>query len=588
MDAYNFVNGIRTDTVNDLNYTRLIHDGLYVGLLSRNVTAWGNCVLIGIEYPSAEIVADIDPIENLDLSNLTDEAYYVALFNTDYDETDTMYTTTDYTVYLWKVLRINSKWILLENTSITVDLSTTAVSEGISYNDFRNNISIGNDNYVMNIYNLTTVDDWANVATSTLLNTDYTYIRMKNSDLDFYDANKTVYLSPCGMGYPVTGFEDLVLLENSKDSTSIKIVNVPDSTIAKLTSGELNLTGRIFDVVDTQTDKILIKGLIYDTFISLNNNSLLKFVYPTQNGDKVVLATKDLYENIYQIYPDYTVNLLTEIINDNTPPGIDVTQCMDNYLYESLFLLATDINQGMDDLNFINTIGAITDVNFVSLANERNRLYSGANGFVLDNSVFIGTSYGVGGANWPDIKEYNLNKLLLNWTMNVTNSATAPASPTVNDLWYDTTNSVLRIHTEVMTDSSDASYVDESESLIAIATGDWTTNIQAGDVITVSGCEDGGGANNQSYIVDTIDYDSSVVGHTAIYVTDNTGMTDEILDADPDETIEVWREIPNDVRQIAVFYMSDFGGPAEFIDLIYLANINKISVTNDINIQLII
>ena len=503
MDAYKFINGVRTDTVNDLNYTRLIHDKLYVGLLSRNTEAWGTSVLFGFEYPTAEL-ADLTAIENIDLNIDANDgetvAYYVALFNSDADATYTLYTNPATSNYcnLWKVYRINNKWMLTNNQGTYIDYSAKTVSDGDQYSDYRNSINISDGNYFVNLYKVTFTDaTLVTVSTAVLQNTAIIPIRSKNSDLDFYDANKTVYLSPSGMGYPIDDFQDLVLLENSKDSTTIKLVNVPDSTIAKLNSGELNLTGRIFDVVDTTADKIIIKGLVYDTFITLDDNSFLKFIYPTQNGDKVVLGTIDVYENIYQIYPDYTVNLLTEIINDNVPPGIDVTQAMDNYLYESLFLLTDNVNNGMDDLEFIDEFGEITDVNFVSLANDRNRLYSGANGYILDNSVFIGSDYGVAGANWDDIKEYNLNKLLLNWNLTVVTGA-EPAH-VANKLWYDGVNELLKI--------------------------------------SIS---------------------------------------------------SAWVTIPNDVRQIAVFYIDDYGGADEFIDLIYITNINKVSITDDMNIQLII
>lgn len=597
MDTYKFINGVRTDTINDLNYTRLIHDNLYVGLLSRNSETWGTTVLFGIEYPTAEL-ADLTAIENINLNIVSGEsdteAYYLALFNSDSGD-DTIYTntTTGVNVNLWKVYRINNKWVMTSNQGIYVDSVTKAVSDGDTYNDYRNSVNISNANYFINLYKVTFDDDDLDVVSTgtppELLNTDIITIRCKNSDLDFYDANKTVYLSPSGMGYPIDEFQDLVLLENSKDSATIKLVNVTDSTIAKLNSGELNLTGRIFDVVDTSTNKIIIKGLVYDTFITLDDNSFLKFVYPTQNGDKVVLATIDVYENIHQIYPDYTVNLLTEIINDNTPPGIDVTQAMDNYLYESLFLLTDDINNGMDDLEFINTFGSVSDVNFVSLANERNRLYSGVNGFILDNSIFIGKEYGVDGVNWDYIKEYNLNKLLLNWTLSVESSATqpTPSGSTVNDLWYDSTNDLLKICSAVttLTDDDDTSTITATTGTILIKNNDWSSSLTDGDLITMDGCAESG--NNNTFTIDTITSDAT---DTTIIVTDETGMVDETLDADPDETIVVatWDTIPNDIRQIAVFYINDYDGVDEFIDLIYITNINKVSITDDIQIQLII
>jgi len=678
MEAYKFINGIRTDTVNDLNYTRLIHDKLHVGLLSRNTESWGSCVMTGIEYPSDD-VAELTGLENVDIGALvSDERYYVALFSSDYNTTYSIYTNEDddYYVNLWEVKRVNNKWLMFSNQCIYIDSADGSVSSGDNYNDYRNSINVSDSNYVMNLYKITfdddtltnanitiltdasvastvvvtgddaiitiAADDWSSdlvvgdmftiagsvgcdssqivkdidydvttgsattitcegkvglvaetlsevdetftafsiTTTAELINTnDYITIRYKNSDLDFYDANKTVYLSASGMGYPIDDFQDLVLLENSKDSTTIKLVNVPDSTIAKLNSGELNLTGRMFDVVDSQTDVVILKGLTYEASITLDDTAFLKFVYPTQNGNKVILATIDIYENYYQIYPDYTVNLLTEIISDNTPPGIDVTQAMDNYLLESLFLLTDDITNGMNDLEFITELGAISDVNFVSLANERNRLYSGANGFILDNSVYMGSIYGVDGVNWGDIKEYNLNKLLLNWSLTVENSATAPTSPTENDLWYDTNDSTLKIFTETLTDAEVDSAITASTHILRIEDEDWSTNILAGDTIVLSGTT----SNDGIYVVSTCTADSP---DTIIVVDDaiNDFVGDETLDA-VDETLEVWKPIDNDVRQIAIFYINT---DDSITDLIYLANINKISIIDDMNIQLII
>lgn len=567
MNAYNFVNGVRTDTVNNLNYTKLIQDKLHIGLLNRNALQWGNGILIGIEYPTDDIDPDLVGIENIDLTN---EDYYVNLF---YDyPTGTMVSCN-----LWKIIRINSKWMLLENVSDIVKSNGppfTYETYHTNYLDYRNAMNISDDNYVFDIFRTST-------GTTRYNTTAAIPIRFKNSDRDFYNANKSVYLSPSGMGYPVTGFEDLVLLENSKDPTTIKLLNVPDATLSQINSGSIDLTGRRFDIVDSNTNGILVKSIIYDTVISLDNNTFLKFIYPTQNGDKVVLATNDVYENTYQIYPDFSVNLLTEIINDNLPPGIDSTQAVDNFLYESLFLMSSAISDGLTDLNFINDLGIITDVNFVSLANERNRLISGVNGYNLDNSVFVGLPYSVG--NWNAIKENNLNKLLLNWKLTV-NVGDEPETPATDMLWYDGTD--LKIYgTKTYTNTYATSSIVALTATLTVVGQDLTDNIFVGSSITLAGCDEAG--NNSANEVLTIEY---VGGETVIVFTAAGTLVDETLDG-LDETITItdsWIVIDNTVRQIGLFYIDDFGGGAEFIDLIYLTNINKISITDDMTVQLII
>jgi len=500
MSTNNIVNGVRIDTINNINYLKLIHDKLYVGLLSRNDVAWGNAVLIGIECPDdpSDVDSFITTNENLDLSA---EEYYIKLFNEGgHDPSDT--DSDFYGTHFWRILRINRKWILVENTSyvLTEDPSEWTKEESDKYLTFKDSRNISDDNYIVDIFDLsdTSIDP-------VRINDDAgTYIvvpiRKKNSDIEFYNANKLVYLSGSG-GFNVDGFEDLVLLENSKDSSTIKVLNVSDSTLSKISSGELTLTGRKFDIVDSNSDGILIKNLTYDTIITTNDGIFLKFIYTTQQGDKVVLLTNSTYEITYQIYPDYSVDLLTEVINENYPPGIDSSYSVDNFIYESLFLIDDSIENGMNDIRFIATLGNITDINFASLANSQNRLIDSNNAQYVDDSVYVALAYSE--ANWNKIKEYNLNKLLINWTLTIPNGITDPdpSDSSENDLFYNS---------------------DPSEEQLKIFNG------------------------------------------------------------------SSWVDIDNTVRQIGIFYINDDDPSDIFIDLIYLTNINKISITQDINAQLII
>jgi len=419
-----FVNGTRIDSINNLNYLKLIQSNLYIGFLNRANTSWGSCVLIGID--TATLVSDeLLTYVNKDVSG---EELYAKLFNE--NGTDDVAQTPNDDSHLWKILRINSKWMLIENlsTDVTVDFP-----DGVSYTDFSKNLIVSDDSYVVDIYKYD--------AGFTKINFDdpddlILPIRYKNSDSHFYYANKTVHLSSSGTTNPVYGFENLTLLENSKDNTSIKIVDVPDSIFSQINQGSINIQNRRFDVVDSTSNAVLIRNITYDTVIDFNDVKMLKFYYSTQKGEKVLLATNNVYENVYEIYPDYVIDLLTEMVNDNSPPGIDYTYTVDNFMLDSLFI-PTSAEDTFDYTNFhhwdfIESCKAT--VYFSSLANESNRTISGTNGMYIDDSVYTALAYG-NGSTWGAIKENNLNKLLLNFNLFIPENE--PLAPDEFDLWID-------------------------------------------------------------------------------------------------------------------------------------------------------
>jgi len=435
------LNGLRVDNINNLNYLKLIKDNLQLGLLNRADSAWGTSVLIGISLDNLSETV-LDGISNIKLNDDPSEEYYVKLYNEggeDLDASEHQSETPNTGCHLWKIIKINDKWMLIENTS--TDVTGVDDYEESTYTNFLQNISVAS--YTVDIYQYT--------GTFTKLNFDdlqaegskmlIVPIRYRNPDLDFYNVNKEVYLASSGMNTSFEGFEELILLENSQDYTSIKIVNVPDSIIAQIENGTISLEGRRFDVMDSNSNKILLKGIMFDTIISFNDVKLLKFIYPTQRGDKVVLATNNVYDNIYCVYPDYTVDLLTEMINDNLPPGIDMALTIDNSVIDSLFI--PDASEETFDYTHFNHWDFISDsrntvtVYFCSLANEKNRLIDGTNGFYLDDSVYVALPYSV--ANWDKIKESNLNNLLINIDFSVIESATEPDASESSefDIWND-------------------------------------------------------------------------------------------------------------------------------------------------------
>lgn len=578
-----FVNGFRTDTINNLNYLKLIQDSLYIGFLGRNNIAWGDAVLAGIEIDSTDLSTYILPAGATANADYSNSFYYITLFNT--DETD------EYTNKYWKVFRINEKWVLFGNKYYTISDKTLALKNGSSVDSSLKKLIVKDDDISTELvvgqqfiltdntapsdnsgtytvssitltgtdtiiivdeaipatevfsagdatieYNLATqstseVGKYLNYVSSLNLEPTSMYIsyysiatpaiieklnypdpseafyipiRTKNSDKEFYNANKTVYLSSSGMITPVEGFDSLILLENSKDPATIKIINLPEETISKIETEISNLKGRRFDVIDKESDKILIKGIVYNELITLGNTSILKFTYPTQKGDKAVLVTTNVYEDLYSIFPDLTVDLVTETVNDNMAAGLDIAYLVDNFIYESLFLEETvGAPISISDLDFIKNAGNITPVYFASLANENNRQMDGYTGQFIDDSIYIAKEYSAG--NWNDIKEYNLNKLYLSFKLEITTGAADPVSGTDYELFYNTTDEQLKY---------------------------WIGS--------------------------------------------------------------AWVNISNEIRQIAVFYINKgaLTLPSEisddFVDLVYLTNINKIKLIDTTNIQLII
>lgn len=570
----NLVNGIRTDNINNLNYLRLIKDNLYIGFLNRSKTAWGTAILIGIDTSAISAIPEFTALINKDLSGLD---IYVKLFNEGGIDTNGNIVTT---CHIWKVLRINEKWILIENETT----STIGSHPANTYTE-----------YVKEYLSQTYMIDLYSESGGTFTKINFTApdhlrinIRYKNPDLDFYNSNKSVYLSSSGMTTAFEGFEDLLLLENSKDNTSIKILNVPDSIFAKIENGTINLSGRRFDAIDSNSNTTYLKGILFDTIVNFNDVKILKFSYPTQKGTKVILATNNIYENTYEIYPDYAIDLITEMINDNLPPGLDMTYVLDNYVYDSLFIpQSTDETFDYTHLqhwDFIETCQPT--VYFASLANESNRTISAVNGEYLDDSVYVvKAASGISDDDWEIVKKNNLNKLLLNYELPITRDTTAPGTPANFDLWYDTTNNLLKMYGSIV-------YInDDNTSSIVALTGtitfvgqDLTGYLAETDSFTLAACVNA--ENNNTFVVDTIEFTG---GNTVITVVDSTGMVDETFD-DGGNPLAVtltikWIRITNsDLRQIAVFYK----GSDDYIDLLYLTNINKINPTGTMNFQLIL
>jgi len=491
------VNGFRIDEMNNLNYTKLISDNLYIGFLNRNNIPWGDAVLFGISFNSSLLIDAItELIPNEEMSG---ENIYATL----YQEGQTAAGTVSSSTIFWKLRRVNYKWVLVESKSYKIVgsamvLNTSATTtKYLDYVQFQN---LSDSTMFIQLWDMTTPASpvWLTQVGSVQKPLG---IRVKNMDLDFYNSNKKVNIVSSGSGAPIDGFDGLYILENSKDSTSIKIVGVPETTIALITNGTIQLVGRYFDVIDAFSGKILIKNILFDEWIELQNITCLKFSYPTQLGEKVVLVTTNMYEGVFQVYPDFSIDLVTELVNDNMPPGLDITYMIDNFVLDSLFLKDYDGDgNGLNDLNFIKNhqINPTTQVKFVSLANSVNSIIDNISGEYLDNSVYVGFA-NTSTANWNSIKEYNLNKLFLTYELVVSVGSSLPGSGTAGDLFYLNTIKKLYI------------------------------------------------------------YESST-----------------------------WVEISNEVRQIAIFYIENKDTVDEFIDLVYINNINKINIMDSLTIQLVI
>lgn len=580
-----FVNGTRIDSINYLNYLKLIHDKLYIGFLNRSETAWGNAVLIGID--TSALSNELDTLKNIDLYG---SHYYIKLFS---ETTDTA-GVLDETCHLWKLLRINDKWALIENITEWIDYNDGTSDfdciGDISYTDYVKNLSIGS--YFVDIYELTlggtpgsgTLADPYNATGSA--KTNYAAgdleipIRFKNIDSDFYNANRNVYLASSGMTTAVSGFEDLIMIQNSRDNSSIKIVNVPNSLFTQIANKTINMDGRKFDVMDSLNNSIIIKGISFNSYVEFNDVKMLKFTCSTSKGDKIVLATNNIYDTVYEIYPDYTVDLLTEMINDNLPPGIDYSYVIDNYITESLFI--PDTEETFDYTNFVHwdfIKNCTCTPYFASLANETNRLISGSNGFYLDNSVYVAKDYD-NGNNWDVIKENNLNKLLLTFDLDIVSSAVAPIAPADFDRWYDTNpgQEVLKMYQ--IKEYTGITSISTPDTIV-INGQDLTDYILVGDDITLDGF-DGEVTNNGTFEVESITYAD---GNTTIVTIEETLLTEAV---DGTETITSegkWITMTNtDIRQLGVFYYD--GSTTK--ELIYLTNINKINPIGTISFQLII
>jgi hypothetical protein len=173
----------------------------------------------------------------------------------------------------------------------------------------------------------------------------------------------------------------------------------------------------------------------------------------------------------------------------------------------------------------------------------------------------------------------------LNYELPITRDTTAPGTPANFDLWYDTTNNLLKMYGSIVyTNDDNTSSIVALTGTITFVGQDLTGYLAETDSFTLAACVNA--ENNNTFVVDTIEFTG---GNTVITVVDSTGMVDETFDNGGNPlavtlTIEWIRITNSDLRQIAVFYK----GSDDYIDLLYLTNINKINPTGTMNFQLIL
>lgn len=248
----------------------------------------------------------------------------------------------------FEILQANENWLLLKNKS---------TNNNIGFLDHMQNL----ESLVYKIYQ----NSSETKIRKSLYSEDYKY------EEAFLRAQGNVSFND--------NFSNLTLFVNTNDD--IKITGIDNYVIDNINNGVLNISNVVFDLC-TKDKEVILEGLNFSEVININNNKVIVWNFPTEEGNKKVVMSNEKYNTDYLIFPDTNIDeIFYSFSNNEIPPPINHKYVNDPLVTDSLFLSDAYIER-MQLKQQINT----NDIQFCRktedvqiLENNKNEVIGGLN-----------------------------------------------------------------------------------------------------------------------------------------------------------------------------------------------------------------
>lgn len=363
------ISGAKPTIQSKLRYLKEIQKKLYWYIDDRLGFDWGSSTLIGVDFIGNDWGNTLSEIKEYECKpfNFTNASYkfnvkkisslkkWIYLDNADIEE------KINLTEYLNNVQNPDFKLYftkLLKNGNNTISFQLMSNIFLANEGDLRTMLKVGDYVLISNTWNkkLKYLVKTVNETTFTLDTavTPFNFnnltglsvkilkeaeIRKENYDTD-YCVEKIKFVSQ-GVYQSTDYFKGMTSYIDNKGN--MKIYNISKFTMDLIFNNQLNISESVFDIVTDVTDeksiKTIINGIKLLSKYNLGVSRILVFEYFTDLGKKTILASEELFNQDYAIFPDSVISEInTSLLNNDLQSPLYERMINDSFFQDALMI----------------------------------------------------------------------------------------------------------------------------------------------------------------------------------------------------------------------------------------------------------